>query len=161
VYYSFLRHFFFFLTRIIFVKSPLRAFNGDRALHNCCSPVPPTNGRASYTWHPRSTPPVDIPPRSFLLMIQPHFLASDAPMTNKPWLIYCLGFDRARHDGGRPAHHFDGTNPFHGYVGTCGWPRACPRWVSWFFFVPLNGATAACCRPSFKCTSFYAQNPVV
>ena len=58
-------------------KSRLTAFNGDRALHTCCSPVSPTNGRGSYTLHPRSTPPVDIPPRSFLPMLQLHFLASD------------------------------------------------------------------------------------
>ena len=57
--------------------SPHRAFNGDRALHTCCSPVSPTNGRGSYTLHPRSTPPVDTPPRSFLPMLQLHFLASD------------------------------------------------------------------------------------
>ena len=55
VYYSFLRHFFFFLTRIIFVKSPLRAFNGDRALYNCCSPVPPTNGRIFWVLYPTTT----------------------------------------------------------------------------------------------------------
>ena len=42
-----------------------------------CSPVAPTNGRGSYTLHPRSTPPVDTPPRSFLPMLQLHFLASD------------------------------------------------------------------------------------
>ena len=77
-YYSFIRRFFFFLTRFLKVLCRHTAQIGDWAPHNyCCSPVPPTNGRGSYALHPRSTPPVDTPPRSFLPMLQLHFLASD------------------------------------------------------------------------------------
>jgi len=72
--------FLLFLTRILTVNIRLTDINGKWAQHNCCNPVPPTNGRGSYTLHPRSTPPVDTPPRSFLPMLQLHFLASDAPI---------------------------------------------------------------------------------
>ena len=90
-----IRRAFFFLTGFYGSIYPSQDILRDRALHNCCSPVPPTNGRASYTWHPRSTPPVDIPPRSFLLMIQLQFLASDAPIDQQTltdilsWLWPC------------------------------------------------------------------------